>query len=118
MGAPSNLSFILLMFRTAMAPSHCSSGRVGDTHSSNLLMPIAPTIVADATSIGIEIVRKFADQTGFVVHPRRWVVERTFAWLNRNRRLAKDFEQTIRSATTFLYATAAMFLIRRLARSA
>ena len=45
--------------------------------------------VAKATSIGIEIVRKFADQTGFVVHPRRWVVERTFAWLNRNLRLAK-----------------------------
>src|SRR3546814_7783263 len=37
--------------------------------------------VADATSIVIEIVRKFADQTGFVVHPRRWVVERTFAWI-------------------------------------
>lgn len=37
--------------------------------------------VAAATLIGIEIVRKFADQTGFIVHPRRWVVERTFAWL-------------------------------------
>ncbi len=72
--------------------------------------------VADATEIGIEIVRKFADQTGFVVHPRRWVVERTFAWLNRNRRLAKDFEQTIRSATAFLYAAAALLLIRRIAR--
>src|SRR3546814_17930277 len=58
--------------------------------------------VADATSIVIEIVRKFADQTGFVVHPRRWVVERTFAWINRNRRLAKDFEHSIRSATAFL----------------
>jgi transposase len=74
--------------------------------------------VAMATSITIEIVRKFADQTGFVVHPRRWVVERTFAWLNRNRRLAKDFEQTIRSATAFLYAASAMMLIRRLARYA
>ena len=74
--------------------------------------------VAKATSIDIEIVRKFADQTGFVVHPRRWVVERTFAWLNRNRRLAKDFEQTIQSATAFLYAAAAMLLIRRLARYA
>ena len=76
------------------------------------------TQVATATSIGIEIVRKFADQTGFVVHPRRWVVERTFAWLNRNRRLAKDFEHTIRSATAFLYAAAVMLLIRRLARYA
>lgn len=66
-----------------------------------------------ATSISLEIVRKFADQTGFVVHPRRWIVERTFAWLNRNRRLAKDLEQTIRSATAFLYASSAMMLIRR-----
>jgi transposase len=59
-----------------------------------------------ATAIGIEIVRKFADQTGFVVHPRRRVVERTFAWLKRNRRLAKDFQHTILSATAFLYAAA------------
>ena len=74
--------------------------------------------VADATSIVIEIVRKFADQTGFVVHPRRWVVERTFAWINRNRRLAKDFERSISSATAFLYAAAALVLVRRLARYA
>jgi len=47
--------------------------------------------VVDATSIGIQIVTKIADQKGFVVLPRRWVVERTFAWLNRNRRLSKDF---------------------------
>lgn len=74
--------------------------------------------VADATSITIGIVRKFADQTGFVVHPRRWVVERTFAWINRNRRLAKDFERSLRSATAFLYAAAALVLVRRLARYA
>ena len=74
--------------------------------------------VADATSITIQIVRKFADQTGFVVHPRRWVVERTFAWINRNRRLAKDFERTIQSATAFLYAAAAWVLIKRIARYA
>ena len=74
--------------------------------------------VATVTLIGIQIVRKFADQTGFVVHPRRWVVERTFASFNRNRRLAKDFEHTLRSATAFLYAAAAMLLIRRLGRCA
>src|SRR3546814_3584503 len=72
--------------------------------------------VRDATSITTEIVRKFADQTGFVVHPRRWIVERTFAWINRNRRLAKDFERTIKSATALLYAAAAIVLIRRIAR--
>jgi transposase len=72
--------------------------------------------VADATSIAIEIVRKPIGQVGFAVHPRRWVVERCFAWLGRNRRLAKDFEATIESATAFLYAASASLLIRRLAR--
>jgi hypothetical protein len=39
----------------------------------------------------------------FEILPRRWVVERTFAWLGRNRRLAKDFERTIESAIAWLY---------------
>ncbi|AGH51640.1 transposase, IS4 (plasmid) [Sphingomonas sp. MM-1] len=73
--------------------------------------------VINATSISIEIVRKIAGQVGFTVHPRRWVVERTFAWLGRNRRLAKDFEATLSSATAFLYAAAAMVLVRRMARA-
>ena len=74
--------------------------------------------VRDATSIAIEIVKKLADQVGFQVLPRRWVVERFFAWINRNRRLAKDVEATIASAETFLYAASVMMLTRRLARSA
>jgi putative transposase len=74
--------------------------------------------VATATSIVVEIVRKLPDQVGFQVLPRRWVVERFFAWINRNRRLAKDFEATIASATAFLYAACVMPLTRRLARSA
>jgi putative transposase len=74
--------------------------------------------VANATSIVVEIVRKLPDQVGFQVLPRRWVVERFFAWINRNRRLAKDFEGTIASATAFLYAACVMLLTRRLARSA
>jgi putative transposase len=74
--------------------------------------------VRDATSSAIEIVKKLADQVGFQVLPRRWVVERFFAWINRNRRLAKDFEATIASAEAFLYAASVMLLTRRLARSA
>jgi len=73
--------------------------------------------VATATSIAVEIVRKHPDQVGFAVHPRRWVVERFFAWINRNRRLAKDVEATIPSAVTFLYAASVMLLTRRLARA-
>ena len=72
--------------------------------------------VANATHIAIEIVRKPPGQVGFAVHPRRWVVERCFAWPTRNRRLAKDFKATIASATAFLYAASAMLLTRRLAR--
>jgi len=49
---------------------------------------------------------------------RCWVVERFFAWINRNRRLAKDVEATLKSAAASLYAPAAMLMIRRLARSA
>jgi putative transposase len=73
--------------------------------------------VANASTIRIEIVRKADNQVGFTVHARRWVVERFFAWVNRNRRLAKDLERTIASAEAFLYAAAAIMLLRRLARS-
>jgi len=72
--------------------------------------------VAKATRIAIGIVRKPKEQVGFAVHPRRGVVERRFARLGRNRRLARDFEATIGSATSLLYAASVMPLIRRLAR--
>ena len=73
--------------------------------------------VAEATLIAVEIVRKNPDQVGFVVNPRRWVVELFFAWSGRNRRLAKDFEATIDSARAFLYAASVMLLVRRIARA-
>jgi transposase len=72
---------------------------------------------AKATLIAVEIVRKNPDQVGFAVNPRRWVVERFFAWIGRNRRLAKDFEATIESARAFLYAASVMLLVRRIART-
>ncbi|HSM40926.1 MAG TPA: IS5 family transposase [Afifellaceae bacterium] len=74
--------------------------------------------VTSATNIVVEIVRKLPGQVGFAVLPRRWVVERFFAWISRNRRLAKDFEATIDSARAFLYAASIMLLVRRIARSA
>ena len=64
----------------------------------------------------IEVVPRMADVVGFAVLPRRWVVERTLAWLNRNRRLAKDFEATIASAKAWLYLASVQLLVRRLAR--
>ena len=95
--------------------------------ASRPIFPFIETLFADstydhervstATSITVEIVRKVADQIGFVVLPRRWVVERFFARINRNRRLAKDVEATINSARAFLYAASIMLLVRRLGRS-
>ncbi len=74
--------------------------------------------IANATSIFFEIVRKLPDRVGFQVLPRRWVVERFFTWINRNRRLAKDFEGTIASAKAFLYTACVILLTRRLASCA
>ncbi|GAB0120390.1 IS5 family transposase [Acidisoma sp. 7E03] len=72
--------------------------------------------VAKASPIRIQVVRKADSQVGFAVIARRWVVERFFAWINRNRRFAKDFEATIESVEAFLYAAATVILLRRLAR--
>ena len=72
--------------------------------------------VASATAIAVEIVRKKPDQVGFAVQPRRWVVERFFAWTSRNRRLWKDPEATLASARAFLYVASVLILVRRLAR--
>ena len=63
----------------------------------------------------IEIVKRSDAAKGFILLPRRWVVERTFAWLNRSRRLAKDVEATIESAVTWLYITSVKPMARRLA---
>jgi putative transposase len=62
----------------------------------------------------IEIVKRSDRATGFEILPRRWAVERTFAWLNRNRRLAKDFEATIASSEAWLYLASVQLLARRL----
>ena len=64
----------------------------------------------------LEIVKRSDQAKGFEVLPRRWVVERTLAWLGRNRRLAKDFETTIASSEAWLYLASVQLLGRRLAR--
>src|SRR5829696_7626261 len=65
----------------------------------------------------LTIVTRDPGVRGFAVLPRRWVVERTFAWFGRNRRLAKDFEATITSAVTMVHLASLQLLLRRLARA-
>ena len=73
--------------------------------------------VAGATSVAITLVGSPPGQKGFAVQPRRWVVERSFAWAGRCRRLARDHEATTSSATAFFVLACAMVLVRRLARA-
>jgi putative transposase len=69
----------------------------------------------DTWAIVLEIVKKAPDQQGFVVLPRRWVVERTFAWLGCNRRMAKDYEQVTECSETWIYLASIRLLLTRLA---
>jgi transposase len=71
--------------------------------------------LADMGNWTIEIIKRSDAAKGFVLLPRRWVVERTFAWLNRNRRLDKDVEASIESSVTWLYIASVKLMPRRLA---
>ena len=73
------------------------------------------TALAKAGEWAIQMIRRSDRAQGFEVLPRRWVVERTFAWLARNRRLAKDFKRTIQSATAWLFLASVQMITRRIA---
>jgi putative transposase len=73
--------------------------------------------LADMGKWTIEIVTRSQSIGSFKPEPRRWVVERTFAWLGRNRRLTKDFEATIASAEAWVMIASVQLLSRRLARA-
>lgn len=75
------------------------------------------TALAEMGRWTVEIIRRCDTAKGFEVLPRRWVVERTFAWLNRCRRLAKDFEASIESAVAWTFIAHIRLLTRRLARA-
>jgi putative transposase len=60
---------------------------------------------------------KFMPPRGFQVLPRRWVVERTIAWIDQNRRMSKDYERLPESAEAFIYVALSRLMLRRLARS-
>jgi putative transposase len=64
--------------------------------------------------VDLEIVRRTDDVKGFVVLPRRWVVERTFAWLSFNRRLSKDYEYLTATSETFIHIAMIRLMLGRL----
>ena len=64
--------------------------------------------------IELEVVERAPDRQGFTVLPRRWVVERTIAWLGRNRRLSKDYEHSAAAMESWCYLASISLLLRRL----
>jgi transposase len=72
-------------------------------------------VIAD---VNVEIVKRSDQAQGFVVLPKRWIVERTFAWLGRCRRLAKDWECLSRKALAFLRLASIRLMLRKLCNPA
>ena len=92
-----------------LAHVFADGGYAGDKLKDALAAVDGPTI---------EIVKRPPGVTGFVVIARRWVVERTFAWLGRCRRLAKDWEASIASADAWVLVAAIRRSARYIARKA
>lgn len=69
-------------------------------------------------SVTVEIVKRWDQAVGFEVLPKRWIVERTIGWLNRCRRLAKDWECRTRKALAFLRLASIRIMLRKLCQEA
>ena len=70
--------------------------------------------VATHTSWTVEVIAKPAEQVGFAVHPKRWVVERTFAWLGHYRQLSKEYDRRPESSEGWIYLASIDMLLKRL----
>lgn len=107
-GAPAVVTLACASYPT-IARLFADGGYAGEKLENALRKIDGPTI---------EIVKRPDDAKGFVIVARRWVVERTLAWLNRCRRLAKDWEASVTSAEAWLLIASTRQLVRRIARSA
>jgi putative transposase len=79
-----------------------------------VLMKWAREWAKEGVSVGWQ---KLMPPRGFVVLPRRWVVERTFSWLGQNRRMSKDYERLTATSEAFIYVAMTRVMVRRLARA-
>ena len=104
-----------------MAPSTCCAGRDECFPSSSASLLMADTraqkmalVVWRTGAWKLQIVKR-SDAAGFEVLPKRWIVERTFAWISRNRRLARDFERYATTVAAFVRLAMIRIMLRRLA---
>ena len=92
-------------------------GRLVKLWADSAYRPIVEWVKA-AFGIELDIVTQAKDHKGFVVLPRRWVVERTIGWLNRNRRLSKEYESHPECSAAWIYLASIRLLTLRLADGA
>ena len=92
------------------APRPCSSMPTAAIRGRSFSLPFAKS----SGKIDLEIVKRSDIAKGFAVLPKRWIVKRTTAWLNRCRRLAKDWECLNRKALAFLRLAAIRLMLRKL----
>ncbi len=74
----------------------------------------AAWVRAEHGQLVVEVVKRSDDLKGFVLLPKRWVVARTFGWLRHCRRLVRDHEQTVASASAWIYRARLRLMLRRL----
>jgi transposase len=78
-------------------------------------LALAPVLLKNSKkNFVIEIVRRIEGEPGFKVLPRRWVVERTFGWMTRWRRLGRDYEQHIDVSKAMVHVAVGSLLLRRI----
>jgi transposase len=122
-----------LMLGCAILPANVQDrdGCLGGLKAVRRLFPFLERVIADGAYQGrgaaravrraararLEIVKRSDAAQGFVVLPKRWIVERTFGWLGRCRRLAKDFEALTRTHLAFVRLAMIRLMMRRLARA-
>ena len=105
-----------------MAASPCWRRCSVGFHSSTSCLPTAPIKGRFSAArsrkfcpvSNTEIVKRSDQASGFVQLPKRWIVERTIAWLNRCRRLAKDWENLNRNALAFLKLASIRLMLRKI----
>jgi transposase len=105
-GAQALLSRVLGWF-TWLRLLWVDGGYIGDSFA-NWVKGLRP-------KLEVEVVKRSDDTAGFKVLPRRWVIERTFGWLMRHRRLVRDYETTEVSAEAWIYIAMVRIQLRRLA---
>ena len=94
-----------------------TAGTIAVAAALSLQRASAQVPAFEASRIRLEVVKRTDKEIkGFIVLPKRWIVERTFGWINRARRLSKDFEALLESSQAWVLLAIAFLLVRRIAR--